>query len=379
MFSLRRLLLSTFGLLQDSLRFARSLLRSRTALAAENLFLRKQLAFYQERTVKPGRLNDFARLSLLLWSRLFEWRNALVIVKPETFIGWHKRAFQIFWRLKSRGGRPQIPRTLRALIAEMVHQNPTWGEARVASELALKLDIRVSPRTVRAYWPQDLSPNRGHPSQRWMTFVRNHGKAIVACDFVIAVTFSFRILYIFVVMEVASRRILQVNVTSHPTSSWTLQQLREAIPSDHSYRWLIHDRSGIFSEDLDRDVKTLGVNVLKTPIRAPKANAYCERLIERCSRLFQEYQGLLGWRRGPGPWRRTRRAKAPRRVKDRSSPTDQESRTTSAKAGIGSLKVQCRNSCSRCGVGFHRNHPSSDGRTDCHEGQRADRSSKSPE
>jgi transposase InsO family protein len=161
----------------------------------------------------------------------------------------------------------------------MVRQNPTWGEARVASELALKLGIRVSPRTVRAYWPQDLSPNRGHPSQRWMTFVRNHGKAIVACDFVIAVTFSFRILYIVVVMEVGSRRILQVNVTSHPTSSWTLQQLREASPSDHSYRWLIHDRSGIFSEALDRDVKTLGVNVLKTPIRAPKANAYCERLI----------------------------------------------------------------------------------------------------
>jgi putative transposase len=101
----------------------------------------------------------------------------------------------------------------------------------------------------------------------------------VACDFVVAVTLRFRILYIFVVLEVGSRRILHVNVTSHPTSSWTLQQLREAIPSNHTYCWLIHDRSGIFSEDLDRDVKTFGVAVLKTPIRAPKANAYCERLI----------------------------------------------------------------------------------------------------
>jgi len=93
------------------------------------------------------------------------------------------------------------------------------------------------------------------------------------------VTLRFRILYIFVVMEVGRRRILHVNVTPHPTSSWTLQQLREAIPSNHTYRWLIHDRSGIFSEDLDRDVKTFGVAVLKTPIRAPKASAYCERLI----------------------------------------------------------------------------------------------------
>jgi putative transposase len=278
-FTLRRLFSIAFGLLQESLRFGRSLLRPRAALAAENLFLRKQLAFYQERTVKPRRLNDSARLSLLFWSRWFDWQNALVVVKPETFIGWHKRAFQIFWLWKSRGGRPQIPRNLRALIAEMARQNPTWGEARVTSELALKLGIRVSPRTVRAYWPQELSPGGGHSSQRWMTVVRNHGKAIVACDFAVAVTLRFRILYVFVVMEVGSRRIVHVNVTPHPTSSWTFQQLREAIPSDHAYRWLIHDRSGIFSEALDRDMKTFGVAVLKTPIRAPKANAYCERLI----------------------------------------------------------------------------------------------------
>jgi putative transposase len=239
---IRRLFLIAFGLFQESLRFGQCLLRARVALAAENLFLRKQLAFYQERTVKPRRLNDSARFSLLFWSRWFDWQNALVVVKPETFIGWHKRAFQIFWRWKSRGGRPQIPRNLRALIAEMARQNPTWGEARIAPELTLKLGIRVSPRTVRAYWPQELSPDRGHSSQGWMTFVRNHGKAIVACDFAIAVTLRFRILYVFVVMEVGSRRILHVNVTPHPTSSWTLQQLREAIPSDHAYR-LAYPRS----------------------------------------------------------------------------------------------------------------------------------------
>lgn len=276
---LRRLASIVLGLFQESVRFGRNLLRARTELIAENLFLRKQLAFYQERAVKPRRLDDLGRFSLLLLSRWFDGRTALVIVKPETFIGWHRQTFQIFWRWKSRGGRPQIPRALRALIAEMVRQNPTWGEARVASELALKLGIRVSPRTVRAYWPQDLNPHRGHFSQRWMTFVQNQSRAIVACDFVVAVTLRFRVLYIFVVMDVGSRRILHVNVTSHPTASWTLQQLREAIPGDHAYRWLIHDRSGIFSEDLDRHVKTFGVAVLKTPIRPPKANAYWERLI----------------------------------------------------------------------------------------------------
>jgi putative transposase len=267
------------GLIGQAGQFGLGLVRTQTSLVAENLFLRKQLAFYRERNIKPHRLTDSARLALLLWSRWFDWRNALVVVKPETFIGWHQRAFQLFWRWKSRGGRPRLPKNLRILIAEMVRENPTWGEARIASELTLKLGIRVSPRTVRAYWPQDPSPQRGPSSQSWMTFVRNHARAIVACDFVVAVTLRFRILYVFVVMEVGSRRILHVNVTPHPTSSWTLQQLRESIPSEHGYRWLIHDRSGIFSEELCRDVNTFGIAVLKTPVRAPKANAYCERVI----------------------------------------------------------------------------------------------------
>jgi transposase InsO family protein len=112
-----------------------------------------------------------------------------------------------------------------------------------------------------------------------MTFVRNHAKAIVACDFVVVVTLQFRILYVFLVMEVGSRKLVHVNATPHPTSSWTLQQLREAILGDHAYRWLIHDRSGVFSEDLDQAIEGLGVAVLKTPVRAPQANSYCERLI----------------------------------------------------------------------------------------------------
>src|SRR5690348_11658981 len=140
-----------------------------------------------------------------------------------------------------------------------------------------QLGISVSPRTVPAYWPDELRPNRSS-SQRWMTFVRNRARAIVACDFVVAVTLRFRILYVFLVMEVGSRKLVHVNVTAHP-SSWALQQLREAISSEQAYRWLIHDRSGIFSEGLDRAIENLGVEVLKTPVRAPPANAYCERLI----------------------------------------------------------------------------------------------------
>ena len=98
-----------------------------------------------------------------------------------------------------------MPKDLRLLIVEMVRENPTSGEARIAAELTLKLGIRVSPRTVRAYWPRELRPNRTR-SQRWMIFVRNHAKAIVACDFAVAVTLHFQILYVFLVMEVGSMK-----------------------------------------------------------------------------------------------------------------------------------------------------------------------------
>src|SRR5271156_2078493 len=90
--------------------FSRSCVRSRSALLAENLFLRKQLAFYQERQIRPRRLTDAARISLVLWSKFCDWRSALVIVKPETLIGWHRRLFKMFWKMKSRPGRPKLPR-----------------------------------------------------------------------------------------------------------------------------------------------------------------------------------------------------------------------------------------------------------------------------
>jgi putative transposase len=163
----------------------------------------------------------------------------------------------------------------------MVKENPTWGQERVAAELSLKVGISVSPRTVRAYWPSECDPRRGKRagSQHWGTFVRNHAQAIVACDFLVSITASFRVLYVLVVMEVGSRRILRSNVTAHPTAEWTLHQFRQAIPSEHAYRFLIHDRDTIFSQGVDAQVKGFGLKILRTPLQAPKANAYCERLV----------------------------------------------------------------------------------------------------
>jgi len=111
----------------------------------------------------------------------------------------------------------------------------------------------------------------------------------VACDFLLAVTARFRVLYVLEVMEVGSRQILHFNVIAHPTASWTLQQFREAFPSDHHYRFLIHDRDSIFSTEVDDELKSFGLKVLRTPVQAPKANAFCERLIGTVRRECLDY------------------------------------------------------------------------------------------
>jgi putative transposase len=278
-------------LIVDAARFFRLGLRPKAALAAENLFLRKQLAMYQERHVKPQRATPAIHIPMVWLAHGFDWRHALAVIKPETFIRWHRQGFRWFWRWQSTPGRPRIPVQLQGLIRQMARDNPSWGQERIANELWLKLGLRVSPRTVCKYLPKclDWGPGRRAPSQYWRTFVHNHALAMVACDFCVVITATFRTLYVFVVIEHASRRLLHVNATAHPTALWTLQQLRDALPSDHSYRFLIHDRDAIFSEQLDQGVRNLGLRVLKTPPRSPQANAICERFLGTLRREYLDF------------------------------------------------------------------------------------------
>src|SRR5215469_10985257 len=221
--SFEHLIRTIFAVLLDIVTFTRLCLRTTTAVAAENLFLRKQLDLFVERQIKPRRATDSIRFTLARLSRWFDWRNALIAVKPDTLIRWHRKGFRLFW--KRPRGRPQVPADVRKLIAEMALNNPTWGEERIADELLLKIGTRVSPRTVRRYMPE--TPQRpADPKQRWMTFVRNHANAIIASDFFVVVTATFQLVYVFVIIEVASRRVLHFNITHHPTAE-SLQQLRE--------------------------------------------------------------------------------------------------------------------------------------------------------
>ena len=146
--------LSWLRILADLVHFVCLGLRSRSSVAAENLFLRKQLAFYQERKVKPRRADNPTRLTLVLLSRWFNWQDASTIVRPRTFVTWHRNGFRLFWRWKSEAGRRPIPVELQRLIQTMARDNASWGEERIANELLLKLGLRVSPRTVRKYMPK---------------------------------------------------------------------------------------------------------------------------------------------------------------------------------------------------------------------------------
>jgi transposase InsO family protein len=176
------------------------------------------------------------------------------------------------------GGRPPIPQELRELIRRMARENALWGEERIANELLLKLGVRISPRTVRRYLPKQ-PPGRPRGDLRWSTFLKSHARGILACDFFVAVTATFRMLYVFVVIEHGTRRLAHVNVTTQPSAAWTLQQLREVIADADDYKYLIHDRHSIFARHLDDSIRALGLEVLRSPLSSPKANAICERVI----------------------------------------------------------------------------------------------------
>jgi putative transposase len=267
------------GVASDVLRLVVLFLRPSSAIRAENLVLRKQLASYIERGVKPRRVDHATRVGLALFSKLFDWRDAVVIVQPSTIVRWHRLGWRIFWRLKCRAARPPIAPELRIRIRRMAAENALWGEERIANELLVKLGIRVSPRTVGKYMPPKRPPRRPRGDQRCSTFLKNHAKAILACDFFVAVTATFRMLYVFVVIEHGTRRLAHVNVTAHPSAEWTLRQLREIVGEEGGHQYLIHDRDKIFAKHLDDSIRALDIEVLRSPVASPEANAICERVI----------------------------------------------------------------------------------------------------
>src|SRR5215813_1129529 len=255
----------------------RCLIMPRVALATEILALRQQLIVLN-RSVKRPQLRDRDRFFWAMLSKLWkDWREVLVIVKPDTVVKWHRQGFKLYWKWKSRArgvGRPKIDQEIRELIRKMSRENPLWGVPRIQAELHL-LGFDVEESTVAKYRVKSKKP----PSQTWKSFLRNHVGQIAAIDFFTVHTLSFRTLYCFIILLHDRRRVVHFNVTAHPTAVWTAQQMIEAFPEDSAPRYLLRDRDQIYGEEFRLRVKGMQIEEVITAPRSPFQNPYAERVI----------------------------------------------------------------------------------------------------
>ena len=267
---------------------ARAFFSTRRDTALEVLALRQQIAVLKRKRPRPS-LNSFDRLFWTtlrcLWPR---WTDVLVIVKPETVIGWHRAGFRLYWRWRSRpgGGRPAITEEIRGLIRRLAEENSHWGAPKIHGEL-LKLGFVVAERSAARYLRRIR--RRGDPGKRWLAFLENHREVIAAFDFFTVPTVTFQLLYCFFVIEHERRRILHFNVTRHPTSEWVVQQLREAFPNACPYRYVILDRDWEFDADVITFLKATGLKPKRTSVRAPWQNGVAERWVGSCRREILDH------------------------------------------------------------------------------------------
>ena len=209
------------GVLKALVLFLRVWLMTRAHLTVEMLALRQQLAV-MKRCHKRPRLRPGDRVFWTWLMRLWpHWKSALIMVKPETVIRWHRQGFRLYWRWKSQArspGRPAIEPEIRALIRRVSKENPTWGAPRIQSELAL-LGHDLAESTVAKYMFRPTNP----PSQTWRTFLDNHLGDLVGIDFFTVPTATFRVLYCFVILRHDRRWVTHFNVTTNPTSRLAAQ------------------------------------------------------------------------------------------------------------------------------------------------------------
>jgi putative transposase len=279
-----------FNLTQLSLGLLRRCFRSRRRLLLENLALRQQLAVLKRRRPRP-KLNPSDRLFWVLARRFWcDWKESLLVVTPETVVGWHRSGLQLYWRLISKVrkqvGRKQLSSEVRELILRIVAENPTWGAPRIHGELAM-LGFDVSERTVSRWMKR--APRDPQPARRWFAFLRNHREVIAAMDFFTVPTVTFNLLYCFFIIGHDRRQIVHFNVTRHPTSSWIVQQLREAFPYQSAPKFLIFDHDAKYGFAVPAAIRSMQIGFVQTSVRSPWQNGVAERWVGSCRRELLDH------------------------------------------------------------------------------------------
>src|SRR5262245_22508447 len=251
--------------------------KPKSRLEAENAALRHQLAVLQRKVRGRVQFTNSDRLFfILLYRRFPSILNAITIIRPETVVRWHRAGFRRYWRWKSRcvGGRPQIDAGLRALIRRMSVENRLWGAPHIHGEL-LKLGFEVAQSTVAKYMAKGQDPS----SQGWGTFLRNHAPHIAAMDLFVVPTIGLNLLYVLVIVRLARRELVWINVAAHPTAEWIAQQITEAFPLTKAPRYLIRDRDGVYGAAVTRRLRAMGIRDKPIAPGSPWQNGFAERLI----------------------------------------------------------------------------------------------------
>ena len=263
----------------------RNTLRSRRALVLENLALRSQLALFEQQVLagkrpKPQPTPAFRLLWVWLSKHWPEWRTALMLVKPETVIHWHRSAFRWYWHQESRPrGRPRITPAIIAVIKRVHRENPLWSPERIHDQLVtLGLTDVPAPNTIAKYLPDTRKPPSEKQQQSWRTFLANHRHEIWAMDVLTVPTLFFQVLYVLVIIRHDRRVIQHVAVTTHPTAEWVVQQLREATPFGEQPRYLMHDNDAVFvGNDVQRFLRSAGIKSKRSAYHCPWQNGVAER------------------------------------------------------------------------------------------------------
>src|SRR5712664_4259155 len=262
-------------------------IKSKIRLEAENATLRHQLVVLRRQLKGRARLTNDDRWFFV---QLYRWfpsiLPALMIVRPETLVRWHRAGFRRYWRWQSRrrGGRPPIEAELRALLRQMNTENLLWGAPRIHGEL-LKLGFEVAQSSVAKY----MVKRRGLPSQGWRTF-----PSIAAMDLFVVPTIGFKLLYAFVIVRLDRRDLVWINVTAYPTAEWVARQITEAFPWNEAPRYMIRDRDRIYGTVVTRRLRAMGIRDKPTAPASPWQNGFAERLIGSIRRECVDHIIVLG-------------------------------------------------------------------------------------
>lgn len=269
-----------------------ALFKSQQRLAAENIVLGHQVSVLRRKHPGRVRVSRLDRIFLSWLSRLYpSVIDAIVIVKPDTVLRWHRYGFRALWRWKSPnlGGRLAIDKELRHLIKALARENPLWGAPRIHGEL-LKLGFDVSQSTISKYLSRVYRPS----GQSWKTFMRSHKDAIAAVDLFVVPTVGFKLLYGIAILHLNRRELVWTNATYHPTAEWIANQVSQAFPWETAPQYLVRDRDASYGKVFKRRLSVMGIRDRPTAYRSPWQNGYVERVIGSIRRECLDHKIIFG-------------------------------------------------------------------------------------